>query len=341
MSKVRVVKDQKLDSLKVANTLILPTGQSLAPGSIFYNKAENSVNFSNGIDIYPLASISGPGSTVVYRPGSTQNDNGVYGDWTQAVAALSMMSSPKYLYFDDSVEGTNNIVIPTGVWDMTGVTWIRSLAGFVQVSSAAVKLTVTVTSGAVLNGLLGIDGPIQVVYNSSTQSAVTIAAPSQFNYSGFFLKNYSTIVCGGSKGFIDITSGDIVFTMDSMASLGDGANPVVEIATGTTLDLYLATSVIVSNLSVIGAGNLNVVFNTSDVGLDLPVQNNFPTVTGLITVLRTTFFVMRHSALIDPTVTDDITKGYQVGDIWVNTITDKIFICANAGTGGALWNGPL
>lgn len=337
----RIIKDQKLDSLRVSNTLILPTGQSLIPGSISYNSSENSVNVSDGTSLFSLMKTSAPGSVVIYRPGSTQNNNGVYGDWSQAVTALSKIETPKYLYFDDSIEGTGSITIPTGVWDMTGVIWVRNIAGFIQTGSpAASALTINVSDGAILNGLLGIDGPLNILYNAN-QPAITIDASSQFNYSGFFLKNYANVICSGTREFVLINTGLVVVTMGSMASIGDTTHPVFGISTGAVLDLNLASASTVLIRSIYGGGNLNVRIKSSDVDLSLPVQNNFPVIFGTITVYRTGEFGFRIKKLIDPAVTDDISHGFAAGDVWANTFSGNAFICANDTAGAAVWKGPL
>lgn len=43
------------------------------------------------------------------------------------------------------------------------------------------------------------------------------------------------------------------------------------------------------------------------------------------------------SASADPTVNDDSNDGYAVGSYWVNTTTDKAFICLDATVGAAVW----
>ena len=40
---------------------------------------------------------------------------------------------------------------------------------------------------------------------------------------------------------------------------------------------------------------------------------------------------------VDPTVTDDISLGYEVGDIFINTSTPNAFMCINNAAGAALW----
>lgn len=44
-----------------------------------------------------------------------------------------------------------------------------------------------------------------------------------------------------------------------------------------------------------------------------------------------------HSDTIDPTVNDDSVDGYQVGQIWVNTTTDTVFIATDVTVGAAVW----
>lgn len=43
------------------------------------------------------------------------------------------------------------------------------------------------------------------------------------------------------------------------------------------------------------------------------------------------------AAVVDPTVNDDGTGGYIVGSRWVNTATDKEFVCLDNSTGAAVW----
>ncbi len=40
---------------------------------------------------------------------------------------------------------------------------------------------------------------------------------------------------------------------------------------------------------------------------------------------------------VDPTATDDSNSGYQESDTWVNTTTDKAFICVDSSVGAAVW----
>jgi len=41
---------------------------------------------------------------------------------------------------------------------------------------------------------------------------------------------------------------------------------------------------------------------------------------------------------VSPTVTDDVSKGYQNFSQWYNSVTDEIFICVDPALGAAKWN---
>lgn len=44
-----------------------------------------------------------------------------------------------------------------------------------------------------------------------------------------------------------------------------------------------------------------------------------------------------HIAAVDPTVTDDNTKGYDPGEMWLNSVTHRLFQCISNATGAAVW----
>ena len=43
------------------------------------------------------------------------------------------------------------------------------------------------------------------------------------------------------------------------------------------------------------------------------------------------------TATTNPGVNDDINGGYNVGSIWVNISADRIYFCADASDGAAVW----
>ena len=58
--------------------------------------------------------------------------------------------------------------------------------------------------------------------------------------------------------------------------------------------------------------------NLGDIPADLAFKNNYAAVT-------------------DPGVNDDAGDGYQVGSVWVNTVSDTAWLCADATVGAAVW----
>ena len=58
------------------------------------------------------------------------------------------------------------------------------------------------------------------------------------------------------------------------------------------------------------------------------IKSNWEVVTSLVNKI---------DATVDPTVDNDVTEKYEVGSVWVNTTTDKIFICVDATDGAAVW----
>lgn len=47
------------------------------------------------------------------------------------------------------------------------------------------------------------------------------------------------------------------------------------------------------------------------------------------------------TATVNPSVNDDVTLGYEVGSVWVNTITNIYFVCSHDATAAAVWTPVL
>jgi hypothetical protein len=43
------------------------------------------------------------------------------------------------------------------------------------------------------------------------------------------------------------------------------------------------------------------------------------------------------SAIVDPTVNNDVSQGYKPSSVWVNTVLDKVFVCSDNSIGAAKW----
>jgi hypothetical protein len=48
-------------------------------------------------------------------------------------------------------------------------------------------------------------------------------------------------------------------------------------------------------------------------------------------------FTNNFAATADPTATDDSSKGYSAGSVWLNTTNGKVFVCGSATAGAASW----
>jgi hypothetical protein len=55
-------------------------------------------------------------------------------------------------------------------------------------------------------------------------------------------------------------------------------------------------------------------------------------------------FILRASAIQlarAPTAADDVTTGATVGTVWINTVTQQLWICVANAQGAAVWRGPI
>jgi len=48
-------------------------------------------------------------------------------------------------------------------------------------------------------------------------------------------------------------------------------------------------------------------------------------------------FTNNFNATVDPTVTDDASKNYSAGSVWINTANGKSYLCTSATAGAAVW----
>lgn len=72
--------------------------------------------------------------------------------------------------------------------------------------------------------------------------------------------------------------------------------------------------------------------NSKRIDLTTSITGYLPVVNGGVGGKNTT------TQVVDPAQTDDGTSGYAVGSVWVNTSTDKIFICFSNASGAAVWH---
>jgi hypothetical protein len=172
-----------------------------------------------------------------------------------------------------------------------------------------------------------------------------------------------------NQGALKLTT-DSIFTantMDGMANSGVGFKYgfLIGNATNTTVDknsiqnnsILGASAVTTVAIDIRGDADDNSIANNSltggtnawGTGIYLEssaedrniVQNNrYSNVTVLLTDngTDTRREVTHHEATVNPTVTDDQSKGLKTGVIWVNTVTQTSYISVNDTVGAAVWN---
>ena len=72
--------------------------------------------------------------------------------------------------------------------------------------------------------------------------------------------------------------------------------------------------------------------NSKKIDLTTSITGYLPVINGGVGGKNTT------TQVVDPAQTDDGTSGYAAGSVWINTSTDKIFICFSNASGAAVWH---
>lgn len=166
-----------------------------------------------------------------------------------------------------------------------------------------------------------------------------------------FLDAYINFPFGGGAGTLSA-----YYPLPANAALGtDDGKRVGQVEIDSSLDAYIATGVTASTTAwtkmsstpVTGGVGVDVVSTifSSTVAANVSVAGGIASVpsvakslyvgaaggTGLDTILY------NRAASTDPTVNDDVDLGYSVGSLWINTVSNKSFACADATDGAAVW----
>ena len=142
------------------------------------------------------------------------------------------------------------------------------------------------------------------------------------------LDNTTTVVDG-----VTLANGDLVLVKNQTTGTQNGLyvastsgawarSSLLPTGANAYLLIYYVTSGTVNAKT-----NFKCVITPAVVGTDSLVFMPFDTV-----------FLNNLSATTAPTATDDNTKGYSVGSIWINTSTNMPYTCTNSGTGVAVWS---
>jgi hypothetical protein len=184
-------------------------------GTTYRSTVDGSFWIKFGLGDFDWRSFGGAATqyAFVYQPGGVAHDN-VYTDWPTLITAMSAISGPKLLQFDNSF---NSILIPTGTWSVDDVTWVgreRQNTGF------STSIEVQFDDAAVVTGL-------RRIRNLTLTATTSTAAPIS-----------------------DFTAGDIFYIED--ASTISGGNPVLDFS-GTGFDKS-ASIVLVDESQILQGG---------------------------------------------------------------------------------------
>lgn len=183
-----------------------------------------------------LTGPTGPGNEAlsnhfVFRPGGVQADN-VFTNWADLVAALPTVQGWKTIEFDGSLIFPANIVIPTGIWDMTETEWF----GFSNPTNVLPPQRYIVeTNDSQFPNLRTISGEIQVNNTNTTVPMITLPATGQQMELGSGAMGAFPIINNiGTRPFIDASAltGGAQLLLRMTANI-QGTSPAIDFGAAT------------------------------------------------------------------------------------------------------------
>ncbi|MBU0667656.1 hypothetical protein KJ951_03730 [Patescibacteria group bacterium] len=142
-------------------------------------------------------------------------------------------------------------------------------------------------------------------------------------------------------GFISTALGMFVNNAQDIMVINNTMEGANAAATGIILYNDVDNTSVIGNAVRGGPANYSSGINNSSANNDnnIITGNQFQGVTTRIidNGTNTKMEVLHHRSASNPAVNDDITKGYEIGTIWVNTTTDKSFILVDHTAGAAIW----
>jgi len=176
-----------------------------------------------------------------------------------------------------------------------------------------------------------------VCASPATGAAVWIAVSSRLDNTSAIIAPTATDdgVAGYvvSSVWIDITNNNSYICVDSTTA----AAVWHQMDTITTYNLIAIAAPIATDDVSTGYSVNSHWYNVTAKDLYICVD---ATATAAVWVLVSNELKSNYVAIIDPTTTNDATQSYEVGSIWVNTVTDEAFICMDAAAGSAVWKNP-
>lgn len=113
--------------------------------------------------------------------------------------------------------------------------------------------------------------------------------------------------------------------------------------TAFTVGIDIRSGATASNDNIVNANQITGATTGVNIGAtnlrNIVADNQFVSTTTRLTDSGTSskLEVLHHEAIVAPGATDDITKGYSVGTVWVDTLTNAIYVCANSTASAAVW----
>ena len=274
--------------------------------------------------------------------------------WNEVVRLLSNSVGPRVLYLDPtdatSALTPSPFVVPPGNYDLSNVTVTLDTQWSPIVSFSGFSVILVVEDGATFTNFLSLSGPFTVEYRGTSTPAMRIDI-STLN-TNVHMVHGASVSSSGSQAFwqfFDSTGsssqkGTIV--LDTGSFLLFNTNAVVD-NLDVTVDIIMVNYCVLSNSALSGSasGDYNILFNTpfaiNNVPLGLPIPFDKTTdqsgVAGTISLFDTSMRAKTISQSVGPAFGDDNMAGFKIGDIWVNTTTDFVYVATSVSTGAAVW----
>jgi hypothetical protein len=171
------------------------------------------------------------GANFVYRPGGVAGGN-VYTDWAALMAAKALVQGWKTIQFDGSAIFPANIVIPTGIYDMTETEWFgySNPTGVLPPQRYIVE-----TNDSQFPNLRAISGELQVNNTNTTVPMITLPATGQQMELGMGpLGAFPIINNVGTQPWVDASAlaGGAQFLLRMQGSI-QGTSPAINFGAST------------------------------------------------------------------------------------------------------------
>ena len=270
-------------------------------------------------------------------------------------------------YFTDGIHVTSSAV--TGTWgfnqginnvlvDGNNVDYVRETSYvFVGVDDSslfnnrATRMGASGTSGAYgiyMGKLNNVNMNANVFSGSLTAAAIGIGIDS-LGASGSAVTNSifnNNVIDGISNGGAGFTTGFQIGNSSVQVHRNSFQSNTIRGSANVTSTAFLlqgnADDNTISNNNFDGgtyAWTTGINLSASTADRNFVADNHFASVTTVLvdTGTNTQLGVLHHRATTNPAVTDDSSKGYQVGSLWINTSTNASYILSNNAPGAAVW----